>query len=143
MISMSSAAQAEVPAAAPTTGGLTPYLNVDGALAAAEFYKKAFGATVVALNPPDEKGRTMHVHLHVNGSSLMMSDFYPEHGHAKTPAAGYSLVLTVRDIEAAFQRAVEAGATVVQPVQRMFWGDLFGALRDPFGVSWGMNQPQS
>ena len=139
---MPSAIEAEIPAVAATTGGVTPYLNLDGALAAAEFYKKAFGATVAALNPPDDQGRTMHVHLHINGSSVMLSDFYPEHGHAKVDPQGFTLVLSVRDIHAAFQRAVDAGAEVTQPVAQMFWGDLFGALRDPFGVSWAMNQPQ-
>ena len=51
------------------------------------FYQRAFGATEVARQPVDEKGRTMHVHLYVNGSSLMLSDPYPEYGYAlKTPA---------------------------------------------------------
>ncbi|MDB5446310.1 MAG: hypothetical protein JWQ97_1627 [Phenylobacterium sp.] len=139
---MSSVVEAEIPAMAATTGGLTPYLNVDGALAAAEFYKKAFGATVAALHPADDKGRTMHVHLHIAGSSVMLSDFYPEHGHAKVDPQAFTLVLTVDDIQAAFQRAVDAGAEVTQPVSQMFWGDLYGAVRDPFGVSWAMNQPQ-
>jgi uncharacterized glyoxalase superfamily protein PhnB len=130
----------ETPAVAETKGGVIPYLNVDGALAAAEFYKKAFGAVVAAQQPADDKGRTMHVHLHVNGSSVMLSDFFPEHGHAKVPASGYSLVLIVDDIEAAFKRAVDAGAEPVTPPQKMFWGDYFGALKDPFGVAWGMNQ---
>jgi hypothetical protein len=52
-------------------GGAVPYLTVDGAIKAAEFYKKAFGAEVAALHPADEKGRTMHVHLYINGSSVM------------------------------------------------------------------------
>jgi uncharacterized glyoxalase superfamily protein PhnB len=134
-------ASGEIPTSAPTTGGMTPYLNVDGAMAAAEFYKKAFGATVVAAIPPDDKGRTMHIHLHVKGSSLMMSDFFPEHGHGKVAPQGYSLVLTVTDIESAFKRAVDAGATAVQAPQKMFWGDTFASLKDPFGVDWGMNQP--
>jgi uncharacterized glyoxalase superfamily protein PhnB len=133
-------ADAQPPASAPTTGGLTPYLNVDGAVAAAEFYQKAFGATVAAEVPPDDKGRTMHIHLHVYGSSLMLSDFFPEHGHAKVAPQGYSLVLSVTDIESAFRRAVDAGAQVVQPPQKMFWGDTFAALKDSFGVAWGMNQ---
>jgi uncharacterized glyoxalase superfamily protein PhnB len=49
-------------------------------------------------------------------------------------------VLIARDIHAQFQRAVDAGCEVVTPVQQMFWGDLFGALRDPYGVNWAMNQ---
>jgi uncharacterized glyoxalase superfamily protein PhnB len=137
-----SSAEAQVPASAETKSGVVAYLNVDGALAAADFYKKAFGAVVAAAQPADDKGRTMHVHLYINGASLMLADFYPEHGMAKVAPQGFSLVLPVGDIESAFQRAVEAGCTVTTPVQKMFWGDLYGALRDPFGVSWAMNQSQ-
>jgi len=132
--------EAEVPMKAPPKGGLCAYLNVDGAMAAAEFYKKAFGAVIAAQQPVDDKGRTMHIHLYINGSSLMMSDFYPEHGHGKVEPQGFSLALSVDDIETAFQRAVDAGAEVTQPVSKMFWGDLYGSVRDPFGVHWAMNQ---
>jgi uncharacterized glyoxalase superfamily protein PhnB len=137
---MSRALEAEAPATAETKGGVVAYLNVDGALAAATFYKKAFGAEVAAQHPADAQGRTMHVHLYVNGSSLMLSDFFPEHGHPKVAPQGFSLVLIARDIHGEFQRAVDAGCEVVTPVQQMFWGDLYGALRDPYGVSWAMNQ---
>jgi uncharacterized glyoxalase superfamily protein PhnB len=137
---MSSVQEAEAPAKAATKGGLVPYLNVDGAVAAAEFYKKAFGAEVAAMHPVDDKGRTMHVHLYVNGSSLMLGDFYAEHGHAKEAPQAFSLALMVDDIEAAFQRAQAAGCEVTMPVQKMFWGDLYGSLKDPYGVHWAMNQ---
>ena len=116
------------------------YLNVDGVTKAVDLYGRAFGATVAAIMPPDDKGRTMHAHLHINGSSLMLSDFYPEHGHAVVKPQGFSLVLMVDDIEAAYRKAVEAGCTGAQPPQKMFWGDTFGMVRDPFGVEWGMNQ---
>ena len=122
-------------------GGLIAYLQIDGASAAADFYQKAFGATEVFRYPADEKGRTMHVHLHVNGTSLMLSDFYPEHGMAKVAPQGFTMQLHVEDIDGWFARAVEAGATVTMPVQKMFWGDRYGALKDPFGVSWSMNSP--
>ncbi len=124
-------------------GGLTPYLNVDGALRAAEFYTRAFGAEQAYMVPPDEKGRTMHVHLYVNGSSLMLSDFYPEHGHAVVTPQGYTMQLHLGegDIDAWWKRAVDAGCTVEMPLQVMFWGDRWGSLRDPFGVSWAMNAP--
>jgi uncharacterized glyoxalase superfamily protein PhnB len=51
------------------------------------------------------------------------------------------MIIPATDIDRQFERAVKAGATVIQPVQKMFWGDRYGALRDPFGVTWGMNQP--
>ena len=126
-------------------GGLTPYLQIDGAQKAADFYGKAFGAEQVFAVPPDEKGRTMHIHLYVNGSSLMISDFYPEHGHpAKTPQ-GFTMQLHLADadVDRWWQRAVDAGCEVTTPLQLMFWGDRWGALRDPFGVEWALNAPQN
>jgi uncharacterized glyoxalase superfamily protein PhnB len=126
-------------------GGITPYLQIDGAQKAADFYGKAFGAEQVFAVPPDEKGRTMHIHLYVNGSSLMISDFYPEHGHpAKTPQ-GFTMQLHLADadVDRWWQRAVDAGCEVTTPLQLMFWGDRWGALRDPFGVEWALNAPQN
>jgi uncharacterized glyoxalase superfamily protein PhnB len=122
-------------------GGVVPYLSVDGAIAAAEFYKKAFGAREVFRQPPDEKGRTMHVHLYINGGSLMLCDFYPEHGHAHEKPAACTLHMKVDDVDTWWQRAVDAGAEVVLPLQKMFWGDRYGQLRDPFGMMWSMAQP--
>ncbi len=124
-------------------GGLTPYLQLDGALKAASFYAQAFGAEQVFVVPPDEQGRTMHVHLVVNDSSLMLSDAYPEHGHGHRPAQGYTLQLHLddADIESWWDRAVAAGCEVQMPLQIMFWGARWGSLRDPFGVEWAMNAP--
>lgn len=135
--------EASTPQAAQVLGGLTPYLEVDGATKAAEFYCKAFGAEQVFAYPPDEQGRTMHIHLHVNGSTLMIGDPFPEHGHPHQPAAGYTLQLHLKDseIEDWFQRAVDAGCEVTTPLQIMFWGDRWGAVKDPFGVHWAMNAP--
>lgn len=121
-------------------GGLVPYLSVDGAVKAAEFYQRAFGAEIAAMLPPDEQGRTCHLHLYVNGSSLMLADPFPEHGCGLEKPQGYNLTLMVDDIESAFKRAVEAGAVVVMPVEKMFWGDTYAQVRDPFGVTWAMNQ---
>lgn len=130
----------ENPGQAQVLGGLTPYLAVDGASKAAEFYTKAFGAVEVARYPVDEKGRTMHIHLHVNGSSLMLGDFYPEHGHGFQKPQAFNLTYHSKDIDADWKRAVDAGAEVVMPIQDMFWGDRYGQLRDPFGVAWSLNQ---
>ncbi|MGN6144380.1 MAG: VOC family protein [Mesorhizobium sp.] len=131
------------PQAAQVLGGLTPYLGIDGATKAATFYEKAFGARQVFAYPPDEQGRTMHIHLHVNGSSLMLGDFYPEHGHPvkAVQACTMQLHLTEENIDEWWQRAVDAGCEVTTPLQVMFWGDRWGALRDPFGVEWAMNAP--
>ena len=126
---------------AKVLGGLVAYLQVDGALKAAEFYARAFGAENVFHYPPDEQGRTMHVHLHINGSSMMLGDAYPEHGYALEKPQGYTMTLMPKDIDAAWKRAVEAGCEVVMPLEVMFWGDRYGQLRDPFGVAWAMNAP--
>ncbi|WP_378949548.1 VOC family protein [Mesorhizobium sp. ANAO-SY3R2] len=128
--------------APPVHGGLVAYLQVDGALKAAEFYKRAFGAETAFAVPPDEQGRTMHVHLYINGSSMMLCDAYPEHGHPHEKAQGYTMQLILGDdIDVWWKRAVDAGCEVVVPLDVMFWGDRWGQLRDPFGVSWAMNAP--
>lgn len=140
---MSTAANdtAALPEPVRVLGGVVPYLQVDGASAASEFYQRAFGAKEVARHPLDENGRTMHIHLYVNGSSIMLSDAYPEYGHPLQKPQAFNLTLQVADIDTWWQRAVDAGATVVMPVQQMFWGDRYGQLRDPYGVDWSMNQP--
>ena len=130
-----------MPANPEVKGRATPYITVDGALKAAEFYKKAFDATVAASHPPDEKGRTMHVHLYINDGSVMLSDAYPEHGHPWKAPQGFNISLHVDDTDAWYKRAVDAGATAVMPPQDMFWGDRYGQLKDPFGVTWALNGP--
>ena len=139
---MPDSSDTQLPTMAPVKGGVIAYLQIDGAMKAADFYRRAFGAELAAAYPPDNKGRTMHVHLYINGGSVMLNDPYPEHGCPLEKPQGFSLLLTVSDIDAAFQRAVAAGATVAMPVQDMFWGDRYGQLRDPVGVLWAMNQPK-
>ena len=124
-------------------GGIVAYLCVEGAIKAGEFYKKAFAAEDVHVNPPDEKGRTMHVHLLINGNSVMLSDPYPEHGHPYIPAAGFSLMLPVKDVDAWWQRAVDAGCTASMKPENMFWGDRYAQCKDPFGVIWAFVGPQT
>jgi PhnB protein len=118
--------------------GIAPYLCVNNAAEAAKYYERAFGGKVLMQMPPDEKGRTMHIHLEINGASLMLSDGFPEHGHPVQPHQGYTLHLQVDDIDNRFKRAIDAGGETVLPVQDMFWGDRYGQLRDPFGVLWSM-----
>jgi len=137
---MSAAPDQQYPAMPEVLGGLVAYLQIDGASKASEFYVKAFGAKEVFKHPVDESGRTMHIHLYVNGSSLMLSDGYPEHGCPVEKPQGYNLTLQVKDIDSWWKRAVDAGATIVLPLQDMFWGARYGQLRDPFGVLWSMNE---
>lgn len=124
-----------------TKGGVVAYLGLDGALKAAELYKAALGAEVAFAHPADDQGRTMHVHLYINGSSVMLGDFYPEQGHAKEAPAAFTMQLIVDDAQAWFDRAVAAGFAGVIPPQKMFWGDIWGQAKDPFGVTWAFNQP--
>ena len=113
-------------------------LAVADAQAAVEFYKKAFGAEVAMAHQVDDKGRTMHVHLYINNGSLMISDFYPEHGHPPQKPAGFNVALIVDNVDAWHKRAVDAGATRVMGPQDMFWGDRYGTIVDPFGHKWSL-----
>ena len=132
------------PGTAPVKGGAIVYLAIDGARKAAEFYQKAFGAELAAMQPLDDKGRTMHIHLYINDGSVMLADFYPEHGHPPVAPQGFTITLQLADgIDAKYQRAIDAGATATTPPADMFWGDRYGALKDPFGVAWAMNQPKA
>lgn len=125
---------------------LSPSLVVDDAAAAIDFYVKAFGATEYGRVPhPD--GRLVHAALDINGSMVMLNDDFPEmtEGKSSTPKAlggtPVTLHLQVTDVEAAFQRAVEAGAEVVAPLEDQFWGDRYGVVCDPFGHHWSLGQP--
>jgi uncharacterized glyoxalase superfamily protein PhnB len=122
-------------------GGAVPYLTVNGAVKAADFYKKAFAAEVASIQPPDEKGRTMHAHVYINGGSVMMSDAYPEHGHPLKEPAGFNVTLPVSDVDTWYDRAIKAGCSPLMPPSDMFWGDRYAQLKDPFGVLWALVGP--
>ena len=134
-------ASAAQKSAVAARGGIIPYLALDGAGKAADFYVKAFGAEDVARVPAQgNDGRFIHIHLIVNGQSLMLSDPFPEHGRAYKEPAGVTLHLQVTDINRWFDRAVAAGATATLPVRKEFWGDFYGRLKDAFGVEWSLGE---
>jgi PhnB protein len=138
--SPSSASKTSVKPIPPDMHTVTPHLVCGGAAAAIEFYKKAFGATELArLATPD--GKIMHASVKIGDSTVMLNDEFPDWG-ALGPKArnGTSVTLHVyvTDVDAAFDRAVKAGATVKLPVQDMFWGDRYGILVDPFGHNWSL-----
>lgn len=123
-----------------------PHLVVDDAAAAIDFYVKALDAVELGRVPgPD--GKLIHAALQINGATVMLNDDFPEMsgGKSMTPKAlGGSPVtihLVVTDVDKKFQRAIDAGATVVMPVEDQFWGDRYGVLKDPFGHQWSMGQP--
>ena len=117
-------------------GGVAPYLGVSDAAKAADFYVKALGANEVLRMPPDDKGRYMHIHLVINGGSLMLADAFPDHGHPLETPGAFTLHLQVDDADAWWKRAVGAGAESLMPVTDMFWGDRYGVVTDPYGHNW-------
>ena len=127
----------------PTTG-LTPHLGIGGGRAAEaiDFYRQAFGAQEQMRMPAEDGKRLMHAHLTINGASLMLADDFPEYsGRAAGPPEGVTLHLQVTDADAAWQRAVDAGATVKMELADQFWGDRYGQLQDPFGHRWSIGAP--
>jgi uncharacterized glyoxalase superfamily protein PhnB len=119
---------------------VTPHLICAGAAKAIEFYKEAFGAVEQARLPgPD--GRLMHAAIRIGDSTVMLVDEMPEWGVLGPKAlkgSPVTLHLYVEDVDAAVQRAVEAGAKVTMPVADQFWGDRYGKIEDPFGHHWSL-----
>ena len=139
---MTTAATAERPAATSAgVSGVTPYLQMENAREAAALYAKAFGAELVQEMPADDGKRLMHCHLVINGGPLLMSDCFPEYGHPFKPFQGFVVHLQVDDAQAWWDRAVKAGLEVTMPIGQQFWGDVYGQLRDPFGVAWSIGGP--
>jgi uncharacterized glyoxalase superfamily protein PhnB len=122
------------------TKGVVPYLQVEDAAAAIEFYKRAFGA-IERSRTPGQDGRIMNCQLEINGGLLMVMDAMPDHGFPHQPSLSYTMQLMVPDGQGWFDRAVAAGAVVKTPFQKMFWGDMWGQVDDPFGVHWGIDEP--
>lgn len=119
---------------------LTPHLVVRNATQALEFYKKALGAEVLHVaHMPD--GKVMHAALRIGDSMLMLNDEMPEHG-ALSPLAHNGTAVTIHiyteDADAAFNRAVSAGAQVRMPLMDQFWGDRYGIVTDPYGHQWSI-----
>ena len=117
--------------------GVTPYLILDGAAAAIDFYKKAFGATELFRMPMgDQIG---HAELKIGKSVVMLSDEAPEMGYRSPKAykgTPVSLMIYVEDVDNVFKDALAAGATELKAVQDQFYGDRSGTLTDPFGHVW-------
>jgi PhnB protein len=116
---------------------VTPYLVVDGASRAIEFYKRAFGA-VERFRMPAPDDTVGHAEIQIGDSVIMLSDPFPRMGSSAPSGTQESagLMLYVADVDAVFKQAVDAGATVTMPLDNQFWGDRYGKVRDPFGHSW-------
>ena len=119
---------------------VTPYLAVDDAAAAIEYYTKVFGAKEsVRMDGPD--GGIAHAELDIGDSKIMLSDPLPQ-ASTKTPkelgGTSASIFIYVEDVDAIVKKAVDAGATVTMEVQDQFWGDRYGSIMDPFGHAWSI-----
>lgn len=122
---------------------VAPYLTVPDSDAAIDFYRRAFGAVEVSRMPgPD--GKIMHAAITINGGLVMMSDDFPEFndGRSSTPEAFGGSPVTIHldlpDVDAVWDRAIDAGATVTMPLADQIWGDRYGQLKDPFGHNWSL-----
>ena len=116
----------------------TPYLIVNDAAAALEFYKQAFGATeLFRMAKPD--GKVGHAEFKIDDSILMLADEAPEVGARSPESLGgspVSILLYLDDVDRVFNQAVAAGAKVQQALTNKFYGDRMGGVIDPFGHVW-------
>jgi len=119
---------------------VTPHLVCAGAADAIAFYKKAFNAEEVGrLAGP--QGKLMHAQIRIGDSAVMLVDEFPDWGSfgpKSLKGSPVTIHLYVEDVDAAFKRAVDAGATVKMALADMFWGDRYGVLEDPFGHHWSI-----
>lgn len=119
---------------------VTPYLVVDDAAEAIDYYTKAFGAKERGrMEAPG--GKIGHAELEIGDSLVMLSDPFPQ-ATTRTPkelgGTSASVFLYVEDVDAVVKQAVDAGATITMEVEDQFWGDRFGTIQDPFGHLWSI-----
>jgi PhnB protein len=120
---------------------VTPYLIIDGAARALDFYKQAFDAKEL-MRMPAPNDRIGHAEFRIGNSVIMLADEHPEMD-ARSPGhyggSPVTLMVYVEDVDRQFKQAVAAGATEVRPVADQFYGDRSGTLKDPFGHSWHLS----
>jgi PhnB protein len=119
---------------------LTPYLCIDGAAQAIDFYGKVFGAKE-RMRMPAPGGKVGHAELQIGDSVVMLSDEYPEmdvRGPKSIGGTPTTLSLYVDDVDAVVARAVAQGAKLLRPVKDEFYGDRSGQIEDPFGHRWSI-----
>jgi PhnB protein len=121
---------------------VAPHIVVRGAAEAADWYARAFGAEEWS-RVPVPGGKLMSVELLFGETPVMLADEFPEMGVLSPLSIGGTatvLNITTDDVDALWQRALDAGAEVLSPLQDAFWGDRHGQLVDPFGHKWGLAQ---
>ena len=117
---------------------VTPYLAINGAAAAIDYYTRAFGAKEL-MRFPGPNGRIAHAEIQIGDSRVMLGDTSPEMHQRDPKSLGGSpagLMLYVPDVDRVFMRAIEAGGNVRNAVKDQFYGDRSGTLEDPFGHVW-------
>jgi len=117
---------------------VTPYLVVDGAAKAIDFYKKVFGATEL-MRMPAPGDKIGHAEIKIGDSIVMLADAVAEMGHKSPKTLGgspISLLIYVENADSTVSGAVAAGAKLNRPVENQFYGDRMGGITDPFGHQW-------
>ena len=117
---------------------VTPYLIINGASDAIEFYKKAFNATELFRMPLPE-GKVGHAEIRIGDSQIMLADEHPAMGYKGPATLGgspVSLMIYVEDVDKVFNQAIAAGGKEQEALQNKFYGDRSGTLKDPFGHIW-------
>lgn len=117
---------------------VTPYLIVDGAAKAIDFYKKVFDASEV-MRMPAPGGKIGHAEIKIGDCHLMLADEFPEMG-AKGPKAyggsAVNLMVYIKNVDDVVKLALGLGAKLIRPIEDRFYGDRSGQIEDPFGHSW-------
>jgi PhnB protein len=119
---------------------VTPYLAVDGASDAIDFYTKVFGASE-RMRMPAPGGAIGHAELEIGDSLIMLADEFPDMGNRGPKAVGgtpVTISIYVEDVDDVFERALMEGATELRPVENQFYGDRSGQFEDPFGHRWSV-----
>ncbi len=123
-------------------GTVTPYLSIDGAAEALEFYKKAFGAKELDRETVPG-GKIMHARIRIGDSIIMLSDVFPGADTQSPNTLGNTTTtmhVYTKNVDKLWQQAVDAGAKVSMPLDNQFWGERYGKLKDPFGHNWSLSQ---
>jgi PhnB protein len=120
---------------------VTPYLCVNGAAAAIDFYSRVLGATE-RMRMPGPDGKIGHAELQLGDSVIMLADEFADMGFSSPKTIGgtpMTIHVYVEDVDAVFDQAIKAGATSVEPVKDQFYGDRSGQFEDPFGHRWNVS----
>ena len=115
-----------------------PYLTVDGASDAIDYYTNVFGAKE-RMRMPGPDGKIGHAEIEIGKGMVMLSDEFPEMGGKSPKSVGGSpvtVMVYVEDVDAVYQRAIDGGGTATRPVEDQFYGDRSGSFEDPFGHIW-------